>query len=168
MSPCFRTSVYFSMGSPAWWMFGLCTSGSTIVSRWRDDNFKCDVADVNKEIRTDFRGVKCVSGECYQPYRENSSWRIRSDCLVQQIFNQSPPAAYFQQFTGSCYSLWITGNSLWHQDFSGHAVDRCQLYFQGEYIVCILINSLIFFKLRNIYSNFYTIFISTTCKHLTL
>ena len=27
-------------------------------------NFKCDVADVNKEIRTDFSGVKCVSGEC--------------------------------------------------------------------------------------------------------
>ena len=26
-------------------------------------NFKCDVADVNKQIRTDFRGAKCVSGE---------------------------------------------------------------------------------------------------------
>ena len=39
-------------------------------------NFKCDVADVKKEIRTDFRGVKCVSGEFYQPYRENSSWYI--------------------------------------------------------------------------------------------
>ena len=33
-------------------------------------NFKCDVADVNKEIRTDFKGIKWVSGECYQPYRE--------------------------------------------------------------------------------------------------
>ena len=50
-------------------------------------NFKRDVADVNKEIHTDFRGAKCVSGECYQPCRENSSWYIRSDYLVQQIFN---------------------------------------------------------------------------------
>ena len=58
-------------------------------------NFKCDVADVNKQIRTDFRGVKCVSGECYQPCRENSSWYIRSDYLVQQKFNQSPSASYF-------------------------------------------------------------------------
>ena len=78
------------------------SSGSSLVSRWRD------VADVNKYIRTDFRGVK--------PCRENNSWYIRSDYLVQQIFNQSPPASYFQQFTGSCFSLWITGNSLWHRD----------------------------------------------------
>ena len=33
-----------------------------------------------------------------------------------KFFNQIPPASYFQQFTGSCYSLWITGNSLWHRD----------------------------------------------------
>ena len=79
-------------------------------------NFKCDVVDINKYFRTDFRGVKCVSGECYQPCRENGSWYIRSDYLVQQIFNQSPPVSYFQQFTDSCYSLSITGNSLWHRD----------------------------------------------------
>ena len=68
-------------------------------------NFKCD-----------FRDVNCVSVECNQPCRENGSWYIRSDYLIQQIFNQSPPASYFIQFTGSCYSLWITGNSLWHRD----------------------------------------------------
>ena len=106
-------------------------------------NFKCNVADVNKEINTDFRGVKCVSGECYQPFRENSSWYIRSDCLAQEIFNQSFPAAHFQQFTGSWYRLWITGNSLWHRDYPGHAVDWCQLYLQGNYIFYLLIiNSL--------------------------
>ena len=49
-------------------------------------NFKCDVAYVNKLIRIEFRGVKCVSGECYQPYRENSSWYIRSDYLAPHIF----------------------------------------------------------------------------------
>ena len=129
-------------------------------------NFKCDVADVNKYIRTDFRSVKSVSGECYQPYRVNTSWYIRSDCLVQQIFNQSPPVAYFQQFTGSCYSLWITGNSLWHRDCPGHAVDWCQLYFQGEYIFYVLIN--IFFNQKIFHFNFYNIFICTTCKHFTL
>ena len=119
-------SVCFSMGSPAWWRFGLCSSGSSLVSRWRVlrscTNFN------------DLRGVKCVSGECYQPYREKSSWYISSDCLVQQIFNHSHPASYFQQFTGSCYSLWTTRNSLWHRDYPGHAVDWCQLYFQGKYI----------------------------------
>ena len=39
--------------------------------------------------------MKCVSGECYQPCRENSSWYISSDYLVQQIFNQSPPATVY-------------------------------------------------------------------------
>ena len=34
--PCFSRSVCLSMGSPAWWRFGLCSSGSSLVSRWRD------------------------------------------------------------------------------------------------------------------------------------
>ena len=148
---CFSRSVCFSMGSPAWWRFGLCSRGSSLVSQWRDVPL-VHVADVNKEIRTDFRGVKCVSGGCYQPCRENSSWYIRSDYLVQQVFNQSPPASYFQQFTGSCYSLWITGNSLWHWDWPWHAVDWCQLYFEGKYIFDVLIN--IFSKLKNILFQF--------------
>ena len=49
--------------------------------------------------------------------RGNSSWYIWSDCLVQPIFNQNPLAAYFEQFTAPCYSLWITGSSLWHRDY---------------------------------------------------
>ena len=27
---------YVFMGSPSWWRFGLCSSGSSLVSRWRD------------------------------------------------------------------------------------------------------------------------------------
>ena len=34
MYPCFNRSVCFSMGSPAWWRFGLYSSGSSLVSRW--------------------------------------------------------------------------------------------------------------------------------------
>ena len=34
--PCFSRSVCFSMGSLAWWRLGLCSSGSSLVSRWRD------------------------------------------------------------------------------------------------------------------------------------
>ena len=34
--PCFSRSVCFLMGSPAWWRFGLCSSRSSLVSRWRD------------------------------------------------------------------------------------------------------------------------------------
>ena len=34
--PCFSRLVCFSMGSPAWWRYGLCSSGSSLVSRWRD------------------------------------------------------------------------------------------------------------------------------------
>ena len=33
--PYFSRSVCFSMG-PAWWRFGLCSSGSSLVSWWRD------------------------------------------------------------------------------------------------------------------------------------
>ena len=34
--PCFSRSVCFSMRSPAWWRFCLCSSGRYLVSRWRD------------------------------------------------------------------------------------------------------------------------------------
>ena len=34
--PCFSRSVCFSMGSPAWLRVGLCSSGSSLVSRWHD------------------------------------------------------------------------------------------------------------------------------------
>ena len=34
--PCFSRSVCFSMGSPAWWRFGLFSSGSSLVSWWHD------------------------------------------------------------------------------------------------------------------------------------
>ena len=34
--PCFSRSVYFSMGLPAWWRFGLCSGRSSPESRWRD------------------------------------------------------------------------------------------------------------------------------------
>ena len=142
--PCFSRLVCVSMGSPAWWRFGLSSSGSSLMSRWRDAPRAHEFQMLRRRCKQIyphwFRGVKCVSGECYQPYRENSSWYIRSDCLVQQIFNQSPPEAYFQEFTGSCYSLWVTGNSLWHRYYTGHAVDWCQLYFQGKYIFYVLIN----------------------------
>ena len=33
--PCFIRLVCFLMGSPAWWRFGLCSSRSSLVSRWR-------------------------------------------------------------------------------------------------------------------------------------
>ena len=89
-------------------LWDICAAASRYVFRWDrllDErlafvqagvpsflcaNFKCDVANVHKQIRTDFRGVKCVSGKGYQLFRENSSWYIRSDFLVQQTFNQSP------------------------------------------------------------------------------
>ena len=34
--PCISRSVCFSMESPTWWRFGLCSSGSSLVFRWRD------------------------------------------------------------------------------------------------------------------------------------
>ena len=34
--PSLSRSVCISMGSPAWWKFGLRSSGSSLVSRWRD------------------------------------------------------------------------------------------------------------------------------------
>ena len=56
--------------------------------RWRDTplvrEFQSAVADVNKQIRIDFWGVKCVSGENDQPYRENISYYMQSVYLVEQ------------------------------------------------------------------------------------
>ena len=34
--PCFSGSACFSMGSPAWWRFGLCSNGSSLVVWCRD------------------------------------------------------------------------------------------------------------------------------------
>ena len=111
--PCFSRSVCFSMGSPAWWRFGLCSSGSSLVFRWRDAPLvrefqmwrrRCKQIDPHW-----FQGIKFVSSDYVQQYPGYISWYIGSDCLVQQFFNHSPPASYFQQFTGSCYSLWVTG-----------------------------------------------------------
>ena len=106
-------------------------------------NFNCDVADLCKQIDS-----ALISGasnaflyvNVINHIVKNVSWYIMSDCLVQQIYNQSPPASYFQQFTGSCYSLWITGNSLWHRDYPA--------VFSRKYIFEVLIN--IFFKLKYI------------------
>ena len=67
--PCYSNSICFSMWSPAWWRIGLCSRPGVQagVPSCPDDmtlrscaNFKCDIPNVNKSIRTDFRGVKCV------------------------------------------------------------------------------------------------------------
>ena len=111
--PCFSRSVCFSMGSPAWWRFGLCSSGSSLVFRWRGAPLVCEFQMWRRRCKQIdphwFQGIKFVSSDYVQPYPRYVSWYIGSDCLVQQFFNHSPPASYFQQFTGSCYSLWVTG-----------------------------------------------------------
>ena len=163
--PCFSRSVCFSMGSPAWWRFGpqarvpACLDDVTLCSCAK---LKCDFADVNKYINADFRSVKWVSFECDQPYRENISWYIRSDCIIQLILNQSPPASYFQLFPApatACESqatacdtksgldmLWIGVNCIFKENIF-HYID--------QYL----------FKLKTSYFNFHSIFICTTCKH---
>ena len=129
-------------------------------------NFKCDVADVNKEIHTDFRGVKCVSGECYQPYPENSSWYIRSHCLeskyltralLRPILNSllAPATACESQATAcdieiSLDMLWISVNCIFKENI-------ISIYW-----------SISFLNLQIFYFNFYNIFICTICKHFTL
>ena len=82
-------------------------------------------------------------GACYQPCRENGSWYIMSDYLVQQIFNQSPPASYFQQFSGFCYSLWITIEISLDMLWIG-----VNCIFKENIFFYVLIN--IFIKLKNI------------------
>ena len=72
---CFSRSVCFFDGiaclMKVWPLFK--REFPRVPMTWRSAraraNFKCDVVDVNKYFRTDFRGVKCVSGECYQPCR---------------------------------------------------------------------------------------------------
>ena len=74
---CFSRSVCFSMGSPAWWRFCRFSRGRSLVSRWRNAplvrEFQMWRRSCKQIIRTDFRGAKCVSGECDQPCRENIS-----------------------------------------------------------------------------------------------
>ena len=144
--PCFSRLVCFSMGSPASWRFGVCSSGSSLVSRWRDAPLvHAPISNVTSQMLINRSALISGASNVFlvnviNYCRENSSWYIRSDYLVQQLFHQSPSASYFQQFTGSCYSLWITGNGLWHRDKPSHAADRCHLYFQGKYIFYVLIN----------------------------
>ena len=118
--PCFSRSVCFSMWSPAWWRFDLWLSGSSLVSRWRD-------ALLVREFQMWRRRCKQIDPNWFQGRQMGFCWMWSTiswkyfmiypvRLYSRLIFNQSPPASYFQLFTGCYYSLWITGNSLWHRD----------------------------------------------------
>ena len=68
--PCFSRSVYFSMGSPAWWRFGLCSSRSSPESRWRD-------APLVREFQMWRRRCKQINSHWFQG-RQMRFWWTRS------------------------------------------------------------------------------------------
>ena len=78
--PCPNRSVYFSVGSPGWWKLVIVQAGVPSCA-----NFKCEVSHVNKQLRVDFMGVKCVSVECDQPRR----WIHFKTYLIRLICRQS-------------------------------------------------------------------------------
>ena len=103
-------------------------------------NFKCEVADVNNGIPIDFRAINCVLVESGQPCCDNISWYIQYDQFVQQLFHKVPSACCVQHLIDSCHCLWITVDSLWHWTEREKALDWCQLYFSGKYLIWELIN----------------------------
>ena len=154
----------FSMGSPARWRFGICSSGNSLASRWRD-------VPLMREFQMWRRRCKHIGPHWFEGRQLRFWWTWSTISWKYFIIHKArrfrraniqPEAAasYFQQFTGSWYSLWITGNSLWHRDYPGHAVYWCQLYCQGKYIFLGIDQYL--FSTKMFYFNFYNIFICIT------
>ena len=65
--PCFNRSVYFSMGSPAWWRFGLRSSRCSLVSRWRD-------APLLREFQMWRRKCKQIDPHWFQGHQTSFWW----------------------------------------------------------------------------------------------
>ena len=71
-NPMLYPFMFFSVGSlpgegSAFVQTGVPSCSNDVKHRsWA--NFKCEVADATKQICIDFRGTKCVYGECFPPY----------------------------------------------------------------------------------------------------
>ena len=83
--PYLNRSVCLLVGSPTWWRFSFCSSGSSLVCfmmTWRTRlvhefqmwGRRCKHLDSRW-----FQGVKCVSVESNQPCYDNISWFIQFD-----------------------------------------------------------------------------------------
>ena len=109
--PCCSRSVCYLMGSPAWWRFGLCSSGSSLVPRCRDVTLVC-------EFQMWRRGCKQIDPHWFEERQMRFWWMwltISWKYFIIYLVWLCSTSSSFQQFTGSWYSLWITGNSLWYR-----------------------------------------------------
>ena len=128
----FSRSVCFSMRSPSWWRFALCSSGSSLVfpgEWWRDASLVCEFqmwSRVNKQICIDFRDVKCLFWWLWSAisWKHFIIYSVRlfssSDC------NWNTHACYFQHLAGvdsilkenifHCYSSFF----LTEKHFNSH------------------------------------------------
>ena len=79
--PCFSRSVCFSMGSPAWWRFGLFSSRSSLVSRWRD-------APLVREFQMWRRSCKQIDPQWFQGCQMHFWWMWSTISLKYFIIYQ--------------------------------------------------------------------------------
>ena len=136
--PFFSRSVCFAMGSPAWWRFGLCSSGSSPVTRWRD-------APLERKFQMWRRRCKQIDPHWFQGrfwwIWSTISWKysiiypvrlfstaVLTRSLLHPIFNSLlvPATACESQATAcdieiSLDMLWIGVNCIFNENiFSTH------------------------------------------------
>ena len=77
-------------------------------------NLKCEVADVNKRIRIDLRGINYVSGECDQPYNNTfhnifsptaAGFELVSSCMLFSTLVIRIQAIYRIRYMLAIYTL---------------------------------------------------------------
>ena len=120
--PYLNRSVCLLMGSPTWWRFSFCLSGSSLVLWWRD-------TPLVREFQ--MWGHRCK--QWVSRWFQGHTISLES---VQQLFDWAPPPCRLKHLTYSWHCLWprITVDSLWHWNETGKAFDWCQMNFSGKYL----------------------------------
>ena len=169
--PCFSRSVCFSMGSPAWWRFGLSSSGSSLMSRW------CDTPLVRKFQMWHSRCKKidlCWFQGCQMHF-----WWMWSTVLWKKFLNISGPTVWYSKYLTRALLHPIFSSLLAPATACESQATACDIKITLD-MVWIGVNcifkenissmywSISFLNLKIFYFNFYNIFICTTCKHFTL
>ena len=148
----------FSMGSPAWWRFGLWSSGSSLVSRWRDAPLvHARISNVTSQMLTDRSAL--ISGA-------SNEFLVNLINHIEEIFhNVSGPTVHYYTFLTRALLHPIFNSLLTPATSCEPQAKACDIeisqemlwvgvscfFFQGKYIFYVLIN--IFFKQKNILFN---------------
>ena len=167
--PCFSRGVWFSIGLPAWWRFGLCSSGSSLVSQWRDAPLMC-------EFQMWQHRCKQIEPHWFQEHQMCFWWMwstISRNYFIIYSVQMFRTANFLPQPSCTQFSkvYWLLIQPVNHrqQPVTSRLALACyalvSAVFSRKIYHMYWLKS--FLNLNTFCFNFYDIFICTTCKHFT-